>query len=189
MSILGERYFKTSNAIYSYGLGCRELAVYGYLRSRAGSKDYCWPSMQTIAAACNCSDTTARKAVEIAGEAGLGPEDFSNGNRGGAAYLYRAAEGGIEAPGRRARECAETADKGWFTQKRAKEYGPVAARLQPLMRELCDLYDTHQPYWNTVALLKENYREFALLSDLYELVRRICRDKSCRQLLVRVDIV
>ena len=52
MSILGEHFFKTSNAIYSYGLGCRELAVYGYLRSRAGSKDYCWPSMQTIAAAC-----------------------------------------------------------------------------------------------------------------------------------------
>ena len=38
--------------------------MYGYLRSRAGSKDYCWPSMQTIAAACNCSDTTARKAVD-----------------------------------------------------------------------------------------------------------------------------
>ena len=38
MSILGEHFFKTSNAIYSYGLGCRELAVYGYLRSRAGSK-------------------------------------------------------------------------------------------------------------------------------------------------------
>ena len=30
MSILGEHFFKTSNAIYSYGLGCRELAVYGY---------------------------------------------------------------------------------------------------------------------------------------------------------------
>lgn len=64
MSILGERYFKTSNAIYSYSLGCRELAVYGYLRSRAGSRDTCWPSMQTIAAACGCSDTTARKAVD-----------------------------------------------------------------------------------------------------------------------------
>ena len=64
MSILGERYFKTSNAIYCYGLGCRELAVYGYLRSRAGSKETCWPSMQTIAAACGCSDTTARKAVD-----------------------------------------------------------------------------------------------------------------------------
>ena len=64
MSILGERFFKTSNAIYSYGLGCRELAVYGHLRSCAGSKDHCWPSMQTIAAACNCSDTTARKAID-----------------------------------------------------------------------------------------------------------------------------
>ena len=57
MSILGERYFKTSNAVYCYGLSCRELAVYGYLRSRAGSKDHCWP-------ACGCSDTTARKAVD-----------------------------------------------------------------------------------------------------------------------------
>ena len=64
MSILGVHFFKTSNAIYSYCLGCRELAVYGYLRSRAGSKDYCWPSMQTIAAACGCSSTTARKAVD-----------------------------------------------------------------------------------------------------------------------------
>ena len=64
MSILGERYFKTSNAIYSYSLGCRELAVYGYLRSRAGSRDTCWPSMQTIATACGCSDTTVRKAVD-----------------------------------------------------------------------------------------------------------------------------
>lgn len=64
MSILGERYFKTSNAVYCYGLSCRELAVYGYLRSRAGSKETCWPSMQTIAAACGCSDTTARKAVD-----------------------------------------------------------------------------------------------------------------------------
>ena len=64
MSILGERYFKTSNAIFCYGLSCRELAVYGYLRSRAGSKETCWPSMQTIAAGCNCSDTTARKAVD-----------------------------------------------------------------------------------------------------------------------------
>ena len=64
MSILGERYFKTSNAIFCSGLGCRELAVYGYLRSRAGSKETCWPSMQTIAAGCGCSDTTARKAVD-----------------------------------------------------------------------------------------------------------------------------
>lgn len=121
---------------------------------------------------------TAERAVRIAAEAGLGLEDFSNGSKGGAAYLYNVAGGEIAAPGKRARECAETAEKGWFTQKRAKEFGAVAARLQPLMRELCDLYDTHQPYWNTVTLLKENYREFALLSDLYELVRRIWREEN-----------
>ena len=86
MSILGERYFKTSNAIYSYGLGCRELAVYGYLRSRAGSKDNCWPSMQTIAAACGCSDTTARKAVDELERRGFirkGPPTPPTGKAGG----------------------------------------------------------------------------------------------------------
>ena len=64
MSILGERFFKMSNAIYSYGLSSLALAVYGYLRCRAGSKDTCWPSMQTIAGACGCSPNTARKAVD-----------------------------------------------------------------------------------------------------------------------------
>ncbi len=64
MSILGERFFKTSNAIYSYGLSSLALAVYGYLRCRAGSKDTCWPSMRTIGDACSCSPNTARKAVD-----------------------------------------------------------------------------------------------------------------------------
>ena len=55
---------KPATSASSYGLSCRELAVYGSLRSRAGSKDACWPSMQTMAAACGCSDTTARRAVD-----------------------------------------------------------------------------------------------------------------------------
>ena len=64
MQILGQRFFKLSNAMFGYGLTPVQFMVYGYLVCCAGSRSTCWPSMQTIAANCNCSPTTARAAVQ-----------------------------------------------------------------------------------------------------------------------------
>lgn len=64
MQILGERFFKLSNAMFIYGLTPGQFMVYSYLVSCAGSRGRCWPSMQTIAANCSCSPTTARAAVQ-----------------------------------------------------------------------------------------------------------------------------
>lgn len=64
MGILGERFFKMSNAIFCYELSPVQLAVYCYLVCCAGSKEKCWPAMKTIAACCGCSVNTARKAVD-----------------------------------------------------------------------------------------------------------------------------
>ena len=64
MSIIGERYFKMSNATFCYGLTPIQFSVYSYLRCCAGNKDKCWPSMKTIAANCNCSATAARSAID-----------------------------------------------------------------------------------------------------------------------------
>lgn len=65
MNSLTEKYFKMSNDIFRYGLSPIQLAVYSFLVSLAGSKEKCWPSMKTIAAYCNCSETSARNAVGI----------------------------------------------------------------------------------------------------------------------------
>ena len=64
MQILGQRFFKLSNVMFSYGLTPVQFMVYSYLGCCAGSRGTCWPSMQTIATNSNCSPTTARAAVQ-----------------------------------------------------------------------------------------------------------------------------
>ena len=61
--ILGERFFKLSNALFSYHLTPIQFTVYSFLVSSAGQKGKCWPSMKTIAANCHCSETAAREAI------------------------------------------------------------------------------------------------------------------------------
>ncbi len=63
MSILGERFFKLSNALFCYHLTPIQFTVYSFLVSSAGQKGKCWPSMKTIAANCRCSETAAREAI------------------------------------------------------------------------------------------------------------------------------
>ncbi len=43
---------------------------------------------------------------------------------------------------------------------------------------MCDLYDANMRSWNTCDLLRENYRSFALLSDLYERVQQLCDEQN-----------
>ena len=47
--ILGERFFKLSNALFCFHLTPIQFTVYSFLVSSAGRKEKCWPSMKTIA--------------------------------------------------------------------------------------------------------------------------------------------
>ena len=71
MAILGEQYFKMSNAIFVYDLTPIQLSVYFYLSRCAGQRGSCWPSMQTIANCCGCSKNAARSAVQKLDELGF----------------------------------------------------------------------------------------------------------------------
>ena len=59
---------------------------------------------------------------------------------------------------------------------------PLVAELQPLLAELCACYDRSIRFWNTTDLLRENYRSFALLQDLYGKVRQMCSDENVMML-------
>ena len=63
--ILGERFFKLSNALFCYHLTPIQFTVYSFLVSSAGQKEKCWPSVKTIAANCRCSETAAREAIAV----------------------------------------------------------------------------------------------------------------------------
>lgn len=71
MSILGERFFKLSNALFCYHLTPIQFTVYSFLVSSAGQKGKCWPSMKTIAANCHCSATAAREAIAVLEQQGF----------------------------------------------------------------------------------------------------------------------
>lgn len=73
---------------------------------------------------------------------------------------------------------ADTLD-GWFT----KGGGTPAARaiaeeLRCLLEEIITLQRKHSKLWNSVELIRENFRSFALLSDLYDKVLQMCEQEN-----------
>ena len=52
-----------TTTIFHYGLTPYEVAVYGYLASCAGSRNACQVKIKTIASACGCSESTARRTL------------------------------------------------------------------------------------------------------------------------------
>ena len=52
------------NRIFEMGLRASDLAVYGYLCRRAGSKGACWPEVRTIVKACRLDKGTVSAALK-----------------------------------------------------------------------------------------------------------------------------
>ena len=117
----------------------------------------------------------AAEAVRIIGDAGASVAEFPYKGSGFAAYFYAVAGGSFERYGSRA-EAACTRDEAWG--KPGSTAQGLRSRLQPLLREMCGLYDENVRAWNTCDLLRENYRSFALLSDLYAKVQQMCDQEN-----------
>ncbi len=117
----------------------------------------------------------AADAVAAIERAGLTAADFSGKSRSFANYFYAIARGEMKAPTETARKRAADS-AGWAAKGSAAEQ--LVGELQPKLQTLCDLYDTNLRSWNTCDLLRENYRSFALLSDLYAQVQQLCAEQN-----------
>ena len=117
----------------------------------------------------------ASQAVEIIASAGASAADFPYKGSGFAAYFYAVAGGSPDRYGSRA-AAACTKEEAWGKPGSVSQ--KLRPQLQPLLREMCDLYDTNIRAWNTCDLLRENYRSFALLSDLYAKVQQMCDEQN-----------
>ena len=118
-----------------------------------------------------------QRGVERIAAAGLRIDDFSYGRSSGANLFYAAAAGELAEPKARARKCAASTE-GWMTKANAKEHTALLGELQALMADLCSCYDSHITDWNSTRLLREQYRSFALLSDLYQEVQNLWREEN-----------
>ena len=109
----------------------------------------------------------ARRAQEVMAEHGLIASDFKNGSRSFANYFNVAATGFVE-PTTAARNAAADASL-WATKSspRRTDIEAVIPELQPLLRELCSIYDKNVRRYNATRLFRETYRSYALLTDLY----------------------
>ncbi len=117
----------------------------------------------------------ATEAVEIITAAGLTATDFSGKSRSFVHYFYTVAAGELKAPTATAQRQSLTTE-GWCAKGSPAE--TLVPRLQPLLATLCDVYARNIRSWNTCDLLRENYRSFALLSDLYAQVQRLCDEQN-----------
>ena len=118
---------------------------------------------------------TARQALGIIGAAGLSLDDFPYKATGFAKWFYTAAEGSLEPYKTRVAEAADSDDK-WG--KKGSPSRNLAPQLRPLLQRMRDIYDANLRHWNTCDLLRENYRSFALLADLYARVQQLCEEQN-----------
>ena len=118
---------------------------------------------------------TAAQAVEIISAAGLTAADFAGKSRSFAHWFYTIASGELKPYGASVAKMSATCE-GWCAKGSPAQ--PLVGRLQPLLREMCDLYDRNLRTWNTCDLLRENYRSFALLADLYAKVQQLCDEQN-----------
>lgn len=122
---------------------------------------------------------TAAEAMQIIDGAGLCVADFSFGKTGVAGYLQKTAEGRIEDYGVRVTK-ALVADEGWYskTSGRKDEITAIIAPLRERLEAVCDDYRTNCRFFASYLLLKDNYRNFALLGDLARMMEEICAEDS-----------
>ncbi len=117
----------------------------------------------------------ARQAVTVITSAGCSAADFAGKSRSFANWFFTVAAEGPKAYGASVAKMAATTE-GWCPKGSPAQ--ALVGQLQPLLREMCALYDANLRLWNTCDLLRENYRSFALLADLYEEVKQLCDQQN-----------
>jgi ATP-dependent exoDNAse (exonuclease V) beta subunit len=122
----------------------------------------------------------ATEAVRIIAENGLEIADFYYGKTGFVRYFYTVASGNVwGATAKKVADALEP-DAKWAGEKspRKEDVRALVPRLKPLLAAIYELYNRHLPLVRTTALLRENFRAFALLSDLSETVREACDERN-----------
>ncbi len=116
-----------------------------------------------------------QRAVEIISRAGCTPSDFKGKSKSFANHFDRIAQGDIKPPTKTFRDKGESTN-GWCDKGSPAEV--TTAELLPILRQICDHFDRDIKLWNTTTLVRENYRSFALLNDLYTRVKQMCDEQN-----------
>ena len=118
-----------------------------------------------------------RQAMDAMAAAGVEPSDFSGKGNSFAHIFRRAAAGEFVAPSDAARKRAVSTD-GWCTKGASAAAVALVPQLQPLLAEICELYDRELPAVESADLIRRQFRSFGVLADLYAKVREVCEQEN-----------
>ena len=111
------------------------------------------------------------KAVEIMDRAGVTGDEFQYRANGFISTFAKVAAGEEPSLGQRVRDKAHSTE-GWSKVTAAQALAP---ELQPLLRQIVDIYDNNAKLFSTLRIIKANYRSYALLQDIYNKVTDMCK--------------
>lgn len=115
--------------------------------------------------------------VALMSERGVSPSEFKGSSRSFVFNFSKYAEGEFRAPTATMYKAAEDID-AWYGKGADARVRDAASSLMPILNEMCKLYDSSLSVINTATIVKENYRSFALLADLYDKVEEMCKEEN-----------
>ena len=117
----------------------------------------------------------ALQALALMKRSGVEHGDFS---RSFTTYFAAVAENPRKEPTATVRQRAESTE-GWFTKKGGSAAAKaIVEQLREHLEQILELQSRHSKLWNTAELINENFRGFALLSDLYDRVLLMCEQEN-----------
>ncbi|MBR1994983.1 MAG: UvrD-helicase domain-containing protein, partial [Alistipes sp.] len=145
------------------------------LRTRAELQELISQATARSQAATKQLIAQAQALVTQIEAAGASMADFPQKSRGLAGWIYKMA-GGSLAPYGSYVAAALREDDAWGKVGSLSQ--ALRPTLQPLLMALCRAFDAEVRHLNTTQLLRETYRSFALLGDLYKEVQLLCEKQQ-----------
>ena len=117
----------------------------------------------------------AKQAVDLIKDSGLQNSDFK---KTFTVFFDSVVLNPRKEPTATIRSRSESLDD-WFTVKGGSPAAiAIAEPLRQYLKEIVTLHDKYTKQWNTADLINENYREFAILTDLYDQVLLMCEQEN-----------
>ena len=123
----------------------------------------------------------AEDALAIMAHYGVSHDMFKGASSSFVGYFKRYATGDMKEPTATMLKAIDDID-AWYTKSANANVREAAIELQPYLKRAYELYNIAIKQINTTKLIRENYRSFALLTDLHDEITDIC-DKENIMLL------
>ncbi|MBR2428392.1 MAG: UvrD-helicase domain-containing protein [Alistipes sp.] len=114
-----------------------------------------------------------KQGVACMKRCGVEYNHFKGSSNSFAKCFARYATGEFKEPTTTMLKAAEDVEQ-WYKKGDDANIKAAATELQPILKRICDTYRSGITHINTTELLRNNYRSFALLADLYSKVMDIC---------------